>query len=345
MGNRENPLYWSVPLGAWFGTNVRVSVFFPLIVLVLCFRLYDPDLGVTVGLTVSGVLFLSVLLHEFGHVFAARRTGGEANEILIWPLGGLANVRTRDNVRAKVLTAFCGPAFNLAICSATAWFVYESGDIGSSFYPFTLPHLSFTTDKFADVMVVCFNVNWVLFAANLIPVFPLDGGRILEAILSDRMGNQNGQATYIKVGTIIAILLLIGGLMFDVTPVLFVGSIVLVLNFQESVRKQSMDDYDDSFMGYDFSAGYTSLEKEDEGSGTEAHAPAAGLMARWKERRRRSREERERETAQQIDRELDEILEKVHQSGIDSLSKRERQILDRASARYQKREGNQPEAF
>lgn len=340
MGNRENPLYWSVPLGVWFGTQVRVSVFFPLIVLVLCFRLYDPELGVTVGLTVSAVLFLSVLLHEFGHVFAARRTGGEANDILIWPLGGLANVRTSDNVRAKVLTAFCGPAFNLAVCSATAWFVYQSGDISTSFYPFELPQLDFTTDKFADVMVICFNVNWVLFAANLIPVFPLDGGRILEAVLSHRMGNENGQATYIKVGTIIAILLMIGGLMFDVTPVLFVGSIVLVLNFQESVRKQSMDSYDDSFMGYDFSQGYTSLEKEEEeNSGSAPQAPSAGLMARWKERRRRSREERERETAQQIDRQLDEILEKVHQSGIDSLTKQERQILDRASARYQKREG------
>jgi len=341
MTKRENSLYWSVPCGVWFSTAVKVSVFFPLIVLVLCFRLYSETLGIQVGLVASLVLFFSVLLHEFGHVFAARQTGGSATEILIWPLGGLASVRPHDSVQAKVLTALSGPAFNLVTCSLTAWFVYQSGDIAESLNPFVLPEVSFAGHTFQDVMLIMFNINWVLFAANLIPVFPLDGGRVLETVLSHQMGNENGTSTYIKVGTVVAILLMMGGLLADDTAILFIGAIVLVLNFQESVRQQTMDEYEDSFMGYDFSQGYTSLEKKDESGAV----PPAGLMAKWRQRRRQIREARERELDQQIAQQLDRILEKVHVEGIESLSKHERQILDRASARFQQREDNQPEAF
>jgi len=86
MHNYRNPLYWSFPCGTWFQTQVRISFFLPLLLILLCFQLKDLPLALVFG----GVFFLSILLHEFGHVIAARMTGGSGDEILIWPLGGLA---------------------------------------------------------------------------------------------------------------------------------------------------------------------------------------------------------------------------------------------------------------
>ena len=63
-----------------------------------------------------GLLFLSILLHEFGHCFAARSVDGDATEMLLWPLGGLAYCDVPHTPRANLITALGGPAVNLALC-------------------------------------------------------------------------------------------------------------------------------------------------------------------------------------------------------------------------------------
>src|SRR4029077_17752061 len=65
---------------------------------------------------VMGLLFLSVLAHEFGHCFGARYVNGDAREILMWPLGGLASVDVPHTPRANFITTVCGPAVNLVLC-------------------------------------------------------------------------------------------------------------------------------------------------------------------------------------------------------------------------------------
>src|SRR5207244_5592755 len=64
---------------------------------------------------VMGLLFFSVLLHEFGHCFAARSVNGDAQEVLLWPLGGLANVEVPHTPRANLIVAAGGPAVNLVL--------------------------------------------------------------------------------------------------------------------------------------------------------------------------------------------------------------------------------------
>ncbi|MCH7765652.1 MAG: M50 family metallopeptidase [Acidobacteria bacterium] len=59
----------------------------------------------------AAILFVVVLVHEFGHCFGARYTGGEADEILIWPLGGLAYASPPHNAKAHMITTVAGPAF------------------------------------------------------------------------------------------------------------------------------------------------------------------------------------------------------------------------------------------
>ena len=74
------------------------------------------------------ILFVSVLLHEFGHCFAARATGGDAHEVLLWPLGGLASVELPDRPRSHLLTAAAGPAVNVVLAVAAGLLLLVCGD-------------------------------------------------------------------------------------------------------------------------------------------------------------------------------------------------------------------------
>ena len=71
---------------------------------------------------ILGMLFISVLLHEWGHCFGARLVDGDAHEILIWPLGGLAYVEVPHTARANFITTLMGPLVNLGLCLSPASF-------------------------------------------------------------------------------------------------------------------------------------------------------------------------------------------------------------------------------
>src|SRR5215207_481582 len=115
-----NPLMWlwsgSVPLFTIFNIRVRAhAALVVLIVLVLLFGWGDNS-GVTERVQSLSILFLVILLHEFGHCFAARWTGGEANEILMTPLGGLAMTMARRRPWPTFVTVAGGPLVNVLIC-------------------------------------------------------------------------------------------------------------------------------------------------------------------------------------------------------------------------------------
>jgi hypothetical protein len=91
---------------------------------------------------------------------------------------------------------------------------------------------------------------------------------------------------------------------------------------------------DDDPLGYDFSQGYTSLEREREAEGRSELGP----VARWLEERREARHQRQRQLEDEEERRMDDILVRLHSLGIDGLSPEDRQILDRVSARYRNRQ-------
>src|SRR5262245_25708971 len=100
----RDPLSWSFPVARLFGITVRIHFLFPLVALGLIGRAASLDkLGMGLWVDAAmlmGLLFLTVLLHEFGHCFAARHVGGDASEVLLWPLGGLAYCDVPHNPRA-----------------------------------------------------------------------------------------------------------------------------------------------------------------------------------------------------------------------------------------------------
>src|SRR4051794_15758186 len=119
---------WSIPLGRLFGVTVRVHWLFPFVALgmVLHVALYRPPAeaptlemppGAWIDTLIAvGLLFIIVLLHEFGHVFGARWVEGDAQEVLLWPLGGLAFVEVPHTPRANFIASAAGPAVNFLIC-------------------------------------------------------------------------------------------------------------------------------------------------------------------------------------------------------------------------------------
>lgn len=118
-------------------------------------------------------LFGIVLLHEFGHALACRSVGGVANRILLWPLGGVAYVQPPERPGAHLWSIAAGPLVNLALVPVIggAWvFVQQQG--GAEVWP-----------QLNEYVSAVFVINAVLFVFNMLPIFPLDGGQILRALL------------------------------------------------------------------------------------------------------------------------------------------------------------------
>lgn len=124
-------------------------------------------------------VFACVLLHEFGHALTARAFGIETEDITIYPIGGLARLRRMPrSPKAELLITLAGPAVNVVIASALALvlmliLVVDSGPVGA-----------WIATSVAQLMWI--NVGLAVF--NMLPIFPMDGGRVLRAALSARMG-------------------------------------------------------------------------------------------------------------------------------------------------------------
>jgi len=339
MDSRDNPLYWSVSCGNWFMTHVRMSLFVPLMAVCICVNLY-PHLKL--GIVFSVILLVTLVIHEFCHIMAVRLTGGVGNEILIWPLGGLAFVQPAGSFRSQFLTPAAGPISNLLICGIVFAPVVRSGRLWHLLNPFVFPPDILLSDTIAlDLMVLIFWCNWILLLVNLLPVFPLDGSRMLLAVLKNRVDVESAVETAIRVSFGCAMLMMVVGLMVSGAWIVFLGSTLFILTLLEWIQMRTSESLDDSFMGYDFSQGYTSLERS-----TKQNQPTAkrnpGFIHRWRERRRAEKERRARLEEEQVQQQLDAILEKVHLYGIGSLSDAERRQLNRASARLRDR-GKQAE--
>ena len=152
-------------------------------------------------------VFLCVVLHEFGHALAARRYGIKTRDIILLPIGGVARLeRMPTNPLHELWVALAGPAVNIAIASVL--FIWLK--LTATLEP--LQTLTLGTGTFLErIMVV--NIFMVVF--NMIPAFPMDGGRVLRAVLATRQ--EYGRATQIaaSIGQGIAIIFGIFGLFYN----------------------------------------------------------------------------------------------------------------------------------
>lgn len=334
MNSAGSLFSWSFSAGTWFATNLRISILTPLLAVVLIFQL-----GPQVGVIATLVALASLIAHEFAHIFSARATGGYGEEVMISPFGGVAMVQPGGTFLSRLIVPASGPILNLAICAGLVPILLGQdqsvrelmnpmnyGEDGSIVLAAQTSHL---------MCQLAFIVNWLLVLINLILVHPLDGGRILQAVLTEHYGLQASNQIYLKVGTIAGIGFVFVGLLLNSAFVVVIGTFVLVLNLEETYRMRSSDTYDDSFMGYDFSQGYTSLERD---GGAQERKAKVGFFKRWRQERKEKRDAAEQARAKEDAKRLDDILARLHEVGYDSLSDEEKRVLNRASSRYKNRQ-------
>lgn len=314
---------WSYILGHWQGIRVRVSI---LLIVFLVFELlrgyHDSILGYTAMM--GAALFGSVLLHEFGHCFGCRAVGGKADDILLWPLGGLAYCDPPRRPLENLITTASGPLVNVALCLITFPLLWLLG-VGSWSYlnPFMPP--SPVESAALTFLILLFWLNYILLLFNLLPVFPFDGGAILRELLWFRMSHHQATVIATNVGMIGAVIF--AGVALWNNSLLLAG--VAVFGFAQCVRirkeTELMGEIIDNEFGYDFSQGYTSLERSLPDTQKKIGLPSfRDKYQSWQQRRR------DRQAAQ-LEAELDRILEKIHVHGMESLSNLEKRTLTQAS--------------
>lgn len=184
---------WSIRLGTAFGIPVYMHLTFLLLLAWVGVSHWVQSKSLEAA--ISGVvfivaIFMCVVLHEFGHALMAKRYGIMTRDVTLLPIGGVARLeRMPDDPRQELWVALAGPAVNVVIAVALFLWLRTTG-LSSP-----VGQLSVTGGSFLErVMVV--NVSLVLF--NLIPAFPMDGGRVLRALLATRM--EYTRATHIAAG-------------------------------------------------------------------------------------------------------------------------------------------------
>ena len=179
-------LHWSWFLVAFYGISTRAKSYTSLVWPVLDYL----------------TLFVIVLLHEFGHALACRQVGGKADQIVLWPLGGVAYVAPPPRPGATLWSIAAGPLVNVILApflTLAAVLAHNSG-LGD-----TMPNASvFITD-------ICI-INYVLLIFNLLPIYPLDGGQILRSLLWFVLG----RARSLMVAAMVGLLGVAGLIIFSV---------------------------------------------------------------------------------------------------------------------------------
>jgi Zn-dependent protease len=199
----------SFSIGRIGGIDVRIHVTFFLLLAWIAF-IYNRSGGMSAainGVVFVLLIFLLVVLHEFGHAFAARHYGIETRDITLLPIGGLARLeRMPDKPREEVVVALAGPAVNVVIAAALALFIGLNRGWPD-------PHVMEETGLPLAFRLFAVNVWLVLF--NMIPAFPMDGGRVLRAVLAMRMNYARATQVAASIGQGIAFLFFIVGLWWN----------------------------------------------------------------------------------------------------------------------------------
>ena len=324
-------LNWMLPSFEFFrigSLQVRISLFFLPLAPIFLFRL-----GWSLGLIVLGLLLVSVFLHELGHVCLARMTGGSASEIHLSPMGGLAMVQSGRGTWSQVVTTAAGPFVNLVICLAVFPSYYKPSALWGILNPLELPVSQLHENQvWQDLGLLVFSLNWMLFVINVLPILPMDGGRIVRTLLLTRIHPELVDRRAVQVSMVAAGLVALAGLIGDWSSVVFLGAILLIVNLIQFFENESIEREDDSFLGYDFSEGYTSLDRSAPPAvSTQSAESQRGLLDQWRERRRQNREQALRRQQEEAEQQLDELLAKVHAQGMGSLTSREQQLLKQVS--------------
>jgi Zn-dependent protease len=204
----ERMLGWSMNLFRVRGIQLAVHYSFFLLLAYVAWEgwLEQSWSGALVSVALVVAFFVCVVLHELGHCFVARRNGIRVPRILLMPIGGMAEFESIPRQpRTEITMALAGPAVNFALVALLWWFVDFSAETEAAVLPQTL----------GEFINQLFLANLVMGTFNLLPVFPMDGGRVLRALLAMRLPYLRATFLAASVGKVLALLLALGALWFE----------------------------------------------------------------------------------------------------------------------------------
>ncbi len=201
---------WSWTVGKLFGIDLKIHTTFLLILAWVGYGHWQKGEGIA-GV-IAGVLFIlalfgCVVLHELGHALAARRYGIGTKDITLLPIGGVARLdRMPEDPKEEMVVALAGPAVNVVIAALLFVWLQLTGGWQA------MGDLGVATGPVVERLMV---VNLFLVGFNLLPAFPMDGGRVLRAFLATRTDFVSATQTAAKVGQGMALLFGFLGMFFN----------------------------------------------------------------------------------------------------------------------------------
>jgi stage IV sporulation protein FB len=213
---------WSYTIGRFAGTEVKVHVTFFLLLAWLAYYVYQQaGAQAAVNYTIFLLLFFfCIVLHEFGHIRMASRFGVRTPDVILLPIGGVARLeRIPEEPRQELLIALAGPAVTLGIIVLLYLATLVLG----------LPVM--VADPLAEnssLLVQLLVSNALVLVFNLIPAFPLDGGRVLRAALARRMGLVKATRVAGSIGQLFAVGLGIVGIMLPAPLMILVAFFIFL---------------------------------------------------------------------------------------------------------------------
>lgn len=225
----RSPISWAPRIARFFGIDVRMHITFPALLVALAWGAYARTgraQAAVEELIFVVIVFVCVVMHEYGHALTARRFGCETEDITISPIGGIARMKSLPTrPREEMLVAFAGPAVNFVIAGllmlvlpSTAASLSETMELWQAGNGAVDEYL---VRPFRDELLVrLLLVNLLLAIFNLTPAFPMDGGRILRAALATKLDYVRATSIAAGIGKAFALILGLIGLQSSLILVL-----------------------------------------------------------------------------------------------------------------------------
>ena len=219
----------AIRIGTFANIPVRIHWSFLLIIAyIVSVGVMDQNSSreILIQICFTMAMFACVVLHEFGHALTARRFGVQTEDIILLPIGGVARLhKLPEKPVQELLIAVMGPVVNLIIAIViliALWMKYGS-DTGA--YLETENYEHFSWGIFLPLLMIS---NILLMVFNLIPAFPMDGGRVLRALVSMKTSRLNATRWATRIGQIICILFIIAGIYFEAWTTILIGIFIFL---------------------------------------------------------------------------------------------------------------------
>lgn len=344
---------WSLSLGRWVNIPVRVHMLLLLFIAVIfCVDFNSPSSAgngiLSTAMVTAAILIVSIVIHELAHIFAIHNLGGSVDSVLFMPWGGNSSYEYPAQKSAKLIAVMAGPFVNFSIFLFGAILLLQSTDTSFSeiIHPLR-PHGFLATDVATSLIKIGTWINFQLLLANMLPCFPFDGAAALRTLLTHffkTVPTHRIESAIHVSGTAIAFTLIGLAWVFrdyqtgPIEPIWFlllITGICLYFAAGYSFSQETVEDADD------WDDVQTALGLTDSFSETPSFFMFGDSddpeYSKWLVEKQEARIRDEMHREQQEIEQADTVLDKLHNSGIESLTSDEKLLLQRVSERLRRK--------